>query len=407
MEPIKLGGRLREIRKSRRISQKAAADAIGVSRTAITKMETGDRSVSTLELSRLANLYRRPVSGFFEEDDLAGEDVLVRLYLAAPGLERDAEVGRRVDRCLDLCREGMVLRRLLGRDAKLELPAYGLGVPRNAGKAIEQGEEIAGAERRRLGIGNAAVGDMAELAGTQGIWASSMELPDGMSGLFLSHPSVGLVILANASHPRGRKRFAYAHEYAHALLDRESGVAVSSVENSSELVEKRANGFAAAFLMPGEGVGEVLKGLDKRASGRREKMIFDAAGGERIKVESSSSRISCKDVALVAHHFGVDYDAALYRLHNLQHVSHTECGGLLKQKNIGRRYLDMLNLLDDIGKKEKRQYWNRELRSEIVHLAMDAYGCGEISRGRILELGKSLEIPGEVLLELAEAVRAA
>ena len=398
MEPIKLGGRLREIRKSRRFSQKAAADAIGVSRTAITKMETGDRSVSTLELSRLANLYHLPVSGFFEEDDSAEQDALVRLYLAAPGLERDVKVGRQVDRCLDLCREGMVLRRLLGRDIKPGLPEYGLDVPRDESEALAQGETIARQERRRLGIGNAAIADMAELVAAQGIWTSSMELPDGMSGLFVSHPSVGLVILANASHPLGRKRFAYAHEYAHALLDRESGVAVSSVENASQLVEKRANGFAAAFLMPEEGVGEVLRGLDKGGAGWRKKAIFDATGGGRIK---------CKDVALVAHHFGVGYDAALYRLRNLQHVSHTECGGLLKQNKIGRRYLDMLNLLDDIGKKEKRQYWNRELRSEIVHLAMDAYGCGEISRGRILELGKSLEIPGEVLLELAEAVRAA
>ena len=37
-----------------------------------------------------------------------------------------------------------------------------------------------------------------------------------------------------------RSRFA-AHEYAHALLDREGTVSVSSTGNSADLVEKRAN----------------------------------------------------------------------------------------------------------------------------------------------------------------------
>ena len=403
MEPIKLGGRLREIREARKISQAAAADAIGVSRTAITKMEKGDRSVSTLELSKLASLYRRPVSAFFEEGDPAGEDALVKLYLVAPGLERDTDVSKQVGRCLDLCREGTFLRKILGLALKPGLPAYGLDVPRDDGEAVTQGEEIAREERHRLDIGNSPIGDMAELAGGQGIWASSIELPAGMSGLFLRHPSIDLVILANASHARGRKRFSYAHEYAHALLDRESDITVSSTKNSSDLVEKRANAFATAFLMPKDGVSEVLKSLDKEVAGRQGKVIFDAAGGEPIKVESRLRQISYKDVALVAHHFGVDYEVALYRLHNLRHVSRKECDRLLGQGKFGRQYLKMLGLLDDIGGKEKRQYWNRELRSEIAHLAIEAYWRGEISRGRLLELGKSLEISGRDLVELAEA----
>ena len=76
---------------------------------------------------------------------------------------------------------------------------------------------------------------------SQGIWASAIELPDEMSGLFLRHPSVGTAILVNSSHPRGRKRFSYAHEYAHALLDRDRTIVVSSADTSSDMVERRAD----------------------------------------------------------------------------------------------------------------------------------------------------------------------
>jgi Zn-dependent peptidase ImmA (M78 family) len=56
-----------------------------------------------------------------------------------------------------------------------------------------------------------------------------------------------LVILVNSSPVRARRRFSYAHEYAHALLDRDRQVTVTSTDNAAELIEKRANAFAASF----------------------------------------------------------------------------------------------------------------------------------------------------------------
>ena len=80
------------------------------------------------------------------------------------------------------------------------------------------------------------------------------DFPNGMSGMFLRHSSIGMVILVNYEHPRARKRFSYAHEYAHALLDRNLSVTVTTEGNRSDLIEVRANAFAAAFLMPEDGV---------------------------------------------------------------------------------------------------------------------------------------------------------
>lgn len=410
MNPIELGRRLRIAREARGLSQQAAAQMLDVPRTAITQMEAGNRSVSTLELSKLAGFYHRPPVYFLDEAvDAEDEDVLVTLHRLAPGLEEDAVVREQVDRCLSLCREGIMLEKVLGHDQRSGPPSYDMRVPRSAGEAVAQGEQVAEEERRRLDIGNAPIPDVSELIGAQAIWASGIELPDHMSGLFMRHPEIGLAILVNASHPRGRKRFSYAHEYAHALLDRDGNVTISSTGNSAELVEKRANAFAAAFLMPRDGVYEVLRSLDKGLPSRQEQTIFDAASGGHIEAEfrspPRSQRITHKDVALVAHHFGVSYQAALYRLKSLRHISQQETEDLLAQEDFGRNYLSVLDMFGDVGEPEERIYWDRELRNEIAHLAIEAYRREEISRGRLLELSKTLSIKGSDLLDLAEAAR--
>ena len=53
-----IGSRLRAIRESRQIKQSEAAAALGVDATAISKIETGTRQLSAIELGKLANLYQ-------------------------------------------------------------------------------------------------------------------------------------------------------------------------------------------------------------------------------------------------------------------------------------------------------------------------------------------------------------
>src|SRR5215469_12665361 len=69
LDPTTLGRRLREARENRRLTQEQAAQAIGISRTALVHIESGKRSLSTLELSELAKLYHRSVADFFVEDE--------------------------------------------------------------------------------------------------------------------------------------------------------------------------------------------------------------------------------------------------------------------------------------------------------------------------------------------------
>src|SRR6516164_5417759 len=63
-----LGERLREAREYLGFSQDQVATFLGVSRSALSLMETGQRKVEALELKKLAGLYKRPVGYFTGEE---------------------------------------------------------------------------------------------------------------------------------------------------------------------------------------------------------------------------------------------------------------------------------------------------------------------------------------------------
>jgi Zn-dependent peptidase ImmA (M78 family)/DNA-binding XRE family transcriptional regulator len=405
-----LARRLRQAREEVGMNQQQVADAIGVHRTAITQMEAGNRSVSTVELTRMADRYGRPVTWFLSEGDGEAEDVLLTLHRAVPGLEKAPESRRQIDRCVALCREGVSLEGMLGHAPRNGPPTYSEPIPQTPWDAIAQGQRVAEEERRRLDFGARPISDIVALIAEQGIWASGADLPEKMSGFFMHHSSIGLVILVNSSHGRARRRFSYAHEYAHALLDRERQVTVTSTDNAAELIEKRANAFAAAFLMPREGVAEVLATLDKGQPSRVEETVYDAATGGHFDAQSRSAprsqRITYQDAAMLAHRFGVSYQAAVYRLLSLRHVNKEECSELLAREAVGKDFLQALDMFDDLEGDESKSLMDRELRRQVTGLAIEAYRREEISRGRLLDLGKQLGIPGAKLIDLAEAARA-
>ena len=132
-------------------------------------------------------LYVYPAAAFLQESTW-DEDVLVALYRVAPGLERDPATHREVVRCVSLFREGVALETFLGGNRRACAPSYETPPPRTSWEAVAQGEQTAIQERRRLGIGNAPIADVAELIASQGIWASSVALPNEMSGMFLRPP---------------------------------------------------------------------------------------------------------------------------------------------------------------------------------------------------------------------------
>lgn len=77
----RLGERLRVTRDYLGMSQQYVADNTGIPRSAVSDIERGSRRVDSLELKKLAKLYRQPISWFLaeESDPDAGEHVLAGL----------------------------------------------------------------------------------------------------------------------------------------------------------------------------------------------------------------------------------------------------------------------------------------------------------------------------------------
>lgn len=95
-----LARRLREAREFLNLSQQFVAEQTGIPRSAVSDIERGTRRVESLELKRLAELYRMPVDYFLGNDppaDLAGgaEDPTVQALARAAG-EMDAAAKEQV-----------------------------------------------------------------------------------------------------------------------------------------------------------------------------------------------------------------------------------------------------------------------------------------------------------------------
>lgn len=363
-----LGRRLREARESCQMTRGKVADYLGVSRFRVAQIEAGRRSVSSLELSRLADFFDRNVREFvtevFEETDALGA------FLFRHPKVLEAVAVETLRRCLALGRQITSLERMIGIDSGMVATvSYSLPLPTSPWKAVEHGERLACDERRRLGLGNAPLPDLTELLESEGVRTGAIDLPADVSGLILEDPSVGLLVVVNRKQDPLRRRFSFAHEYAHVLADRIRFGVVSRSSEKSNLIEMRADAFAACFLMPESGVRHFLAGLGK---------------GRPVRTGGASSQVlQMYDIVRLAHHFGVSRLTALYRLRHL--------------KILSRSRLDRLKQLDDSGQGEQlaehlglpeldQAQTLLALQHRVVGLALEAYRRAEISRGNVDEI---------------------
>ncbi len=383
-----LARRLRTAREACHLKQDDVARHLGVSRPTIAQIELGNRAVSSLELDRLAYLYGRDIRGLLA-DEFREEDALVALFRLHPEVSAQEDVQAALRKSIALGRELTDLERLLQieRD-RAALPVYPVRPPQTRWEAVQQGEQAAVEERRRLQLASAPLPDIAELLETQGVRTAQISLPDDLSGLTLFDPQTGPLVVANnraPGHSRLRRRFSYAHEYCHVLIDRELQGTVSRTSERSSLLEVRANAFAAAFLMPRSGVQEFVHGLGKGRSSRLQTDVFDEEEAQRVQTrpEPGSQTIQMHDVVLLAHHFGGSRLAALYRLKNLGLLTQPELDALKQQEDagMGRELATLLDLPETDA-----ELVRNEFRHRFLALALEAFRREEISRRKLVEL---------------------
>jgi len=391
-----LAHRLRSAREAARLTQEQVAGHLGVSRSSIAQIELGNRAVSSLELKRLADLYGRDL-GAFLADEFDESDALVALFRVHPEMAEDPALNEVLRRCAVLCREATGLEGLLQLDEKRVLPAeYQLPPPRGRWEAIQQGEHVASLERRRLDIGHAPVLDVPGVLEPQGVRCAEVPMPADISGLFLVGGKIGLCIVVNSDHHLRRRAFSYAHEYCHLLLDRGRRGNVSRQANRDELIEVRANAFAASFLLPADGVFEFLRSLGKGEEARTTatvSTVFEDTEplAAQHRTAPRSQDIQLYDLVHLAHRFGVSFEAAVHRLRNLRFVSEEEKDRLLAHKEDAATLQRALDMAED----EKRPDRRSVFRHQFLALALEAYRRELISRRKLAELGQLLGLSEE------------
>ncbi len=395
LTPKELGQRLKHIRETKQITQESAAVALGISRTAIALVESGSRTINTVQLEKLAKFYGRDVGDFFvseKEHDRVAVAVSFRIKE-----ELKQKISKTMlDTHIKLLKEYSQLEKLLSLDSKFKHPVkYDLPEPKNVWEAIEFGQKIAENERQRLQLGTRPIKDIAELLEIQGVRVLDIDMDEDISGIFMGDDQIGLSILVNPKHHASRHAFTLAHEYCHVLVDRSRAFLVSNIQAGKDLVEIRANAFAAAFLLPKAGVEEFFQSLGKTGSTRT---YLSIAGAGKEKPHIAEQRRSAKaveiqlyDVVHLQHHYGVSWDAVVYRLQNLGIISKDECHDLLSKKeeaNTLRRIINV-KLADSAA---ERKFESHDFAVRFFCLGIDAYRQDIISLKRLEELMVMIEV---------------
>lgn len=398
-----LGLRIKSARESRQITQEAAAKKLGISRVALTLIEGGKRPVNTMQLEKLAELYGRRLEDFLVAEDKA-EKMALRFRVAEALMDKvDKSIFEPV---IKLLREYTQLEKLLGLDAKYRHPVkYAFPEPTSVWDAIKAGQEIAESERQRLLLGGRPIKDIAGLLEIQGIRLLDMDMDTDISGLFMCDEETGLTILANPKHHAFRHAFTLAHEYCHVLVDRDRSLLVSSGKSGKDLVEVRANAFAAAFLLPKAGVDEFFESIGKTGGTR----TFLAIGGAKEPHEAEQRRtatsiaIRLHDVVHLQHHYGVSWNATVYRLQNIGVITKDKCEELLS-KGEEAKALRRLIKIDSSDSEKEKKFETHDFNMRFLCLAVDAFCQELISHSRLKELLAMIGLGESELKELLKAI---
>ncbi len=392
IDQVELGNRLKQAREACVLTQEASAIEMGMARATIAQIELGNRSVSGIELSRFAHVYARDIREF-----LAPSFSISGLTAVLFRSEEDAGDGVKeaLRDCIALGHQLRDLEELLGITRTTghvaSYPSVALG---SKWDAIQSGTQAALEERRRLGMGSAPISDMPALLEAQGIRTGLISMPAGVSGLMISDPSIGLFVVVNREHPPVRQRFSWCHEYAHLLLDRARLGHVTREAERSDLLEVRANVFAATFLMPEDGVRQFIASLGKGSASRLHAEVFDEAGVVPVdsRTAGGSQDLQIYDVVKLAHHFGVSFLSALYRLLNLKLVTDKQFEEMkqMDADGVGRAVAGLLGLAEISADENLTAFYRRYLV-----LALEAYRRDKISHRKLVEIGTELGVEAD------------
>jgi transcriptional regulator with XRE-family HTH domain len=254
-----LGAALARARERAGFSQEEVALLVGQSRPVVSYWESGARTPNSLQLSKLASIYRIALDELLRGADRARPE-FERLLFRDAGDRLDPAGKYEIQRFLAFLDAYADLLEVFDEPPGMTNPPFAWREGFRSQRDIRRkAEEV----RSYLRLGTGPVGDLAGLADLIGVTVYFAPLGEDLegtvSGAFLPHDRVGFSILVNAQTTRGRQQFTLAHELAHAFLD--GDVVYVGYYGRREAAERFASAFAAEFLVPTEGLRAAAEGL--------------------------------------------------------------------------------------------------------------------------------------------------
>ena len=397
-----LSRRLRALRIESGMSQSDVGTQVGVSRSAVTQIESGNRDVTADELVRFSTTFgHSPASLLSVIERGTGESVeemdgmLDDILRALPGQGFDlAEMRTSLDRLIELSRQ------LTETESALGVAVYGPQAfafrgtsPRTHWEAAHQGYAVAEEERQRLDLGSAPLRDVPETLATLRVRMSRLALPDSVSCVYLHTPETGALVIVNRNSSPEERRFWMVHGFAHLLFEPERRWLVCSRDEMNRRHEVRANAFAGRFLMPTRGVERYLHSIGRDTMGSSLGGVLEVFS-DRAAVPKDKSRVrvngrarrgsrefNALELSQVADYFGVTRSLAAHVLGNLRFLSDNARDRLIDMANAGE-----IDRILSLGRSARDGQESVAFISRLLVLATEARRRGALSANRVEQI---------------------
>lgn len=281
MKPIP--ERLKEAREARGLTVEAFADHLTVTRQAVAQYETGQISPSGEVLAKIIALTALPPSFFTTQRERARHGTPFWRGLKRMELHHRRRISRRLEWAHDIT---AYLARFV-QVPKVNLPNVEFDA---SSDGIEQIEVAAEALRDFWGLGRGPVRDLSLTLEKNGIVLvrEAVNCPD-MDAVSCWQSGRPYLMFSSEVISGPRLLYNLAHELAHILLH--AGVEVTT--KNLDRIEKQANRFAGAFLLPRETFSEEVLGNS---------IGYFKQLKKRWGVAIAAMAYRCKDLGLLSSH---------------------------------------------------------------------------------------------------------
>ena len=349
-----LSRRLRQLRVGSGMSQSEVGRQVGLSRSAVTQIESGNRDVTAAEVVRFSTFFRHsPVTLLSGLEHGTGvsvgekDEMLDDILRAMPGQGSEvAELRASLDRLFELSTQLTEIESTLGVSVYgPQAFAFRGTSPRTDWEAAHQGYAVAEDERQRLDLGSAPIRDVPETLAMLRVRIARLALPESVSCVYLHTPDTGPLAVVDRSSSPEERRFWMVHGLAHLLFEPERRWLVCSRDDMSRRHEVRANAFAGRFLMPTRGVERYLHSIGRDTMGSSLGGVLEVFS-DRAAVPNDRSRVRVSgrarrggrefntfELSQVADYFGVTRSLAAHVLGNLRFLSDSDRDRLIETVN--------------------------------------------------------------------------